>query len=58
MMRMCSHCIEAVRSRGEKLMVLVEPLGEGKCDWCDEEDELYAVLMGLEVDGEWRTTGQ
>lgn len=42
-MMICEHCLEAIRSRGEK--VFDTPTYEsGTCEWCDEEDDnLYEV---------------
>lgn len=56
---LCKHCIDAIKSRGEKIYVgsLVERdiemigkdrcISDGmKCEWCDEEDdELYECLQ-------------
>lgn len=45
---LCQHCIEAIRSRGERLVVLgyamsmEEAEEEGiVCEWCEEADDLY-----------------
>lgn len=43
----CPYCIQAVRSRGEVLLGSVD-IGEGKCDLCDEVDELTACLWEVE----------
>ena len=50
----CSNCISAIKSRGEKIFVgsLVDPdeyfeeNGEPlRCEWCDEEDvDVYETL--------------
>ena len=43
-MLLCGHCIEAIRSRGEKLLVgdIIDTDEKSVCDWCDEtDDELY-----------------
>jgi hypothetical protein len=47
MKRLCEHCIEAIRSRGERIMTRpmeIEDLSEEEyetdivvCDWCEEE---------------------
>lgn len=38
----CKNCIEAIRSRGEKCWTS-EHWVEGKCVWCEEEDEITEV---------------
>ena len=35
----CHYCIDAIRSRGEKVWTVDEYI-EGRCDWCEEEDEV------------------
>ena len=47
---LCDHCIEAIRSRGEKLFVGGEFTDheideEAKCEWCEEEDTVYEVIF-------------
>ena len=39
---LCSYCIEAIKSHGDRLRVGWETT-EGVCEWCDEEDELTKV---------------
>ena len=45
----CRNCIDAVRSRGERLWVSDEIVEEDDmgnravCDWCEEEDEVMEV---------------
>lgn len=38
-MRICEHCLQAIESRGEKLITLEHgSLDEGcTCEWCKEE---------------------
>ena len=40
-MKLCEHCIEAIRSHGEKVIVLdiVEDSEEMACEWCEEDGE-------------------
>ena len=38
-MHLCEHCIETIRSRGE-IVWTDEEWDEGKCDWCDDEDDV------------------
>ena len=44
-MHICEHCIAAIKSRGEQLMVSSEPVEDAWfCDWCEEEEnEVYEV---------------
>lgn len=49
-MYLCRHCIEAIRSRGDFLLVgeMVYTIEEAEemeitCEWCDEHDDLYEV---------------
>lgn len=50
---LCSRCIDAIKSRGEKVYVgstMEFELDDdvAKCDWCNEEydtDELYDCLI-------------
>lgn len=49
-MILCENCIEAIRSRGEKLFVgdPVEKTEETICEWCDDDDEdteLFEVIF-------------
>ena len=44
---LCEHCIEELRSRGEKIYAS-ECIDFGTCDWCGEEDDLYEVLFSTE----------
>ena len=49
---LCRHCIDAIKSRGERVFVgdLIADAeecetdypGEAVCDWCGEVDDLYA----------------
>ena len=48
----CEHCIEELKSRGEKVLVgdqvytIEEAEEEQKaCEWCGEYDDLYECLM-------------
>lgn len=43
----CRYCLEELRSRGE-VMLDCGDLGAGKCDWCDEVDELITCLWEVE----------
>lgn len=38
----CQNCIDAVKSRGERCWTSGY-WTEGKCDWCEEEDEITEV---------------
>lgn len=38
---LCEHCIEAIRSHGEKVYEGDVLPDMGICEWCDEEDILY-----------------
>ena len=39
---LCEHCIEAIRSHGEKVIIESEADDANICEWCDEpEDDLY-----------------
>lgn len=38
----CRNCIDAVKTRGEKIWTSGY-WTEGKCDWCEEEDEVTEV---------------
>jgi len=45
-MFLCYRCINAIRSRGEKIFVgdLIHDEGINVCTWCEElEEELYEV---------------
>lgn len=52
---LCEHCIEAIRSRGEKIMMRLmydEDCTEEEleteiivCDWCKEEYELSEMFI-------------
>ena len=44
-MKVCEHCIEAIRSHGEKLIILENLFEEGTCEWCGETDELSEVAF-------------
>lgn len=41
---LCEYCIEAIRSRGERLVIIDEyestynEQGYGHCDWCAEDE--------------------
>ena len=39
----CHYCIEEVRSRGEHILA-GDDVGEGKCDLCDEVDDLVLCM--------------
>lgn len=48
---LCNHCIDAIKSRGEKLFVgdMVLDYEESEelnfpCEWCGEFGELYEVM--------------
>lgn len=43
----CRYCLEEVRSRGERILE-GECIGEGRCDWCDEVDDLVECLWEVE----------
>lgn len=45
MMHICAHCIAAIKSRGEQMMVSSEPVEDDyHCEWCEEDDdEVYEV---------------
>lgn len=38
----CRNCIDAIHSRGERVWTS-EHWVEGKCGWCEEEDEVTEV---------------
>lgn len=42
---LCEYCIEAIRSRGEKLRIVDHVYTDDEepivCDWCGEETEEY-----------------
>jgi len=47
---LCKNCIDAIKSRGEKVFVgdeaFEEPDGSMKCEWCEEEGmTLYECLF-------------
>ena len=51
---LCERCIEAIRSRGEKVFVgeivfdtsdLEYGEQERKCEWCEEVDDLYECIQ-------------
>lgn len=49
---LCEYCVEAIRSRGEKVFVggqvltLEESEDEDKpCEWCGEHDNLYGCII-------------
>ena len=48
-MLLCDICIQAIRSRGEKIFVGNAVYADDDqiiCDWCDEDfDELYEVRV-------------
>lgn len=43
----CRYCLEELRSRGEVILDCGD-LGAGKCDLCDEVDELTTCLWEVE----------
>ena len=43
--KVCEHCIEAIRSHGENVIVLQNLYEEGICSWCNEKDELLEVMF-------------
>lgn len=50
-MLLCKHCIEAIRSHGEFLLVgeMVHDIDDAEemeitCEWCNEYDDLYEVV--------------
>lgn len=44
---LCEHCIEALRSHGEKVYAESNAncMYHRRCDFCGEVDELYEVIM-------------
>ena len=44
-MKVCKHCVEAIRSHGENVVVLQNLFEEGTCEWCNETDELVEVML-------------
>ena len=36
---LCKHCIDAIRSRGEKVFVSDETTDEIICEWCEDPQE-------------------
>ena len=42
-MYLCEHCIEAIKSRGEKVLVgdFHSIDEEIECEWCEEIDDVY-----------------
>ena len=37
---LCTYCIEAIRSRGEKILISEITHCDSVCDWCKEEDDV------------------
>lgn len=51
-MRICECCLQAIRSRGEKLIILEHGSLYGdeecQCEWCDEEMAEYEDYYDVE----------
>ena len=43
--KICEHCVEAIRSHGEKIIVIQNLYEEGVCKWCEETDELVEAMF-------------
>ena len=44
--KICEHCVEAIRSHGENLIVLQNLYEEGVCEWCEEKtDDLVEAMF-------------
>ena len=47
-MKLCEHCIEEIRSKGEQIYVDYLSVEEGKCEFCKEEDvEVYECSLNI-----------
>lgn len=51
-MLLCEHCVAAIKSRGEQMMVNPEYIdmleaeeNDLKCEWCDDVTDLYEVIF-------------
>ena len=42
--RICRHCIEAIRSHGERVLV-GEYSDYDTCEWCEEPDEVFDCIF-------------